>query len=440
MKNIKYLGWTVILAGPALAAAGESVVLTLEKTLDMAERRNRQAHILRGQVEDAREAARQARARLLPNIGLSSSQSRIQTAGGAMSGAGGETAALRPAPFDAWEGKVTASMPVIAPKTFADWRVSKQTHEAARLDYETQLQEILAAAARLFFTHLRNGDKLAVIDANIERDRVLLDLARNQVRAGVATPIDETRAEVRLAADEKFRLQQETMLLQSALDLKRILDMDLDSDLRLVKIADEDENWINRDPLPLETLLNQRPDYLKAKKELARNRMARRAADWERLPVISFFGEWGYESESAFDGDEEEAWMAGVSLSVPIFEGFRIHASRRRAGLLIRIQEHALESLELEASADYRLARHDVASRFKQIQISRKKVTLSEKELDLARTRFQEGVADNSDVVMAQASLAEAHDDLVESIYQYHLSRLNHAKARGDARLLLREE
>ena len=62
---------------------------------------------------------------------------------------------------------------------------------------------------------------------------------------------------------------------------------------------------------------------------------------------------------------------------------------------------------------------------------------LSEEELILARTRFTQGVADNREIIDAQAALADANDEMIETLYQYDLSRLSLARAKGDVRLLL---
>ena len=66
-------------------------------------------------------------------------------------------------------------------------------------------------------------------------------------------------------------------------------------------------------------------------------------------------------------------------------------------------------------------------------------MVLSEEELELARIRFIEGVADNRDVTDAQAALAAANDELVEAVYFYNLSRLELARSRGGVRLLFSE-
>ena len=433
---LRSLLWAVLLTGASGSAGGAGPVkfMTLRDVFDRAEEENFQVLLSRESIEDARQATLRDRAALLPKISFDAFQARTQIAN---VGTGFADFAPRFPPLNRFDAKITGVLSLLNADDLATWRLSKYQYEISKLTYRERLQEILDQTARAYFTHLRNLSRMNVIDANIERDRVLFDLARTKFQAGVTSRIDVTRAEVRLAADRKDRLQQETVVMQSDLELKKNLNFDLGITLHLDDREPAETLVAQTGEVVLQDILNARPDYLKATYELERNRFARKAAGWEIFPTIQLFGEWGYASEKAFDGRDEETWLGGVAFTVPIFDGFRIKSNKRRANALIRLQEYAVRDIELRVKSDHLLARQDVNSRFAQIDIARRKLALSEEELNLARTRFTQGVADNRDVVDAQANLAGSGDELVESIYQYNLSRLLLAGILGDPRLLL---
>jgi len=81
----------------------------------------------------------------------------------------------------------------------------------------------------------------------------------------------------------------------------------------------------------------------------------------------------------------------------------------------------------------------DAASRNAQVGVAEKTLGLAQEELRLARQRYQQGVADNREVLEAQTRLAEAGDNLVDAVFRYNLSRLELARARGDVRSVLAE-
>jgi outer membrane protein TolC len=53
--------------------------------------------------------------------------------------------------------------------------------------------------------------------------------------------------------------------------------------------------------------------------------------------------------------------------------------------------------------------------------------------LDLTRQRFEAGVTENVEVVQAQASLAAADLDYINSVFAHNLAKLSLARATGNA-------
>lgn len=411
--------------------------LTLPEVVARVQSENLRVLLNREAVEQALQDTYVQRSRLLPRVGLEVSQQRnrfVNVGRGFGGGAGGT-----PTTQNRSDAAIVASMSVFDLQRIADFRLAKLGYEISELSYQTFLQDIVTEVAAAYYTHLRNIRRLEVSDANIERDKVLLDLAESQFQAGTATRLDVTRAEVQLAGDMLARLQQETEVVLSAMRLKRLLDLDLDAILVL-----EDPN---ADGLPdphhldfsLRQILMQRPEYRRAEVELSRERLERDKADWERVPTVSVFGEYGYASTEIIDSNQQNQWGIGVALSMPIFEGFRIRANRLRADSSIRAQEYVVRDLENQIGAEYRVVIEDIQSRFKQIAVSQKRVELSQEELSLALRRFEEGVAGNREVVDAQTALATSEDDLVESIFLYSLSRVEWARVIGDINRLARE-
>jgi outer membrane protein TolC len=186
--------------------------------------------------------------------------------------------------------------------------------------------------------------------------------------------------------------------------------------------------------------LGQRADYLKAQKALEQNKETLRAAKLEPLGTLNLFGEYGYATGVAFDGKERTAWLGGVDFNIPIFDGLRMNADKRAALAQVRSQEFRLRSTELLISSELRVAAQDARSRYAQVEVAERSLRLSQDELRLARQRYEQGVADNREVVDAQNSLAQAEDNLVEAVYQYNLSRLELARAKGEVRSILSEK
>lgn len=414
--------------------ANSGELLTVEDVIRMVEASNLQVLLSREGIEEARQIYEQRKAALYPQLDLNLQQGRNQfvNVGRGFDIPGVDLSAP---PANRFDGTLQGSVSLLSTRKFSNWKLARLGVEISELDHETLYQDVLEIAISAYITHVRNLAGLDVIDANIRRNQALLDLATDRFNAGVATQIDVTRAEVNLANAQQARLQQETQVLNSELQLKRILNLDLDTPIKVEELSDR-VGSVPRVPVGMttEAVLERRSEYQAALRIQDQNRLARKAAAWQRIPDVELFGNYGYATEVFLDGDEQETWGVGVRLVVPIFEGFRIQAEKRQADSRIRAQDLVIEQLEDQVDSNLRFLRKDVQSRFDQIAVAKKAMDLRREEVDLATTRFEQGVADNTEVVDAQNNLAESEDNLVEAYFQYALARLSLVRELGDVR------
>ena len=413
--------------------AAEPVALTLEQALGSVERVSLNVLLGREAAAQSLEAANQARSANLPVLNASAQQRRSQ----GVSIATVVVTSGRPA--NRFDALISGNYALYDPRLRSAADAARAGSEAAQATYQATVQSVLADVATAYFANLRNRRRLEVLDANIKRANGILELARNQLAAGVATQIDVTRAEAQLAIAEQARLQQVTTLVAGDLVLKRLLDLEPGRELQL-----EDFD-MRRGGAGLYTfsdeksLFERRAEYLAAQRTLEQNRLSVKSAEYQRLPSLSLNGNMGLAAPRFDDGSKQEQWAFGVAVSVPIFDGLRTGADRRIALSRQRAQEARLHALELQISSELRLAVQDAASRNAQVGVAEKTLGLAQEELRLARQRYQQGVADNREVLEAQTRLAEAGDNLVDAVFRYNLSRVELARARGDVRSVLAE-
>lgn len=433
MRKLSHLLFLGSLCAAAGLRAEAPIVLTFADALATAEQTSLQVLIGRETVNQAVAAALQQRSNLLPQVTLDAAQRRSRTAsvGGALVSSGINNR------FDA---QLNARLDLLNPQRVATYKAATYAEAVARLGQEEVREVVQAAVATTYFTHLRNLRRTEVLDANIARARSLVQLATNQLNAGVATQIDVTRAEAQLAIEEQARLQQDTLVQSSDLQLKQLLALDLARPLHL-----QEFNVRRAEPAAYTAslagvTLEQRADLRGARKLLEQNELEVRAARFSRLPSLALIGSYGYASAEAFDNNETKIWSGSLAMSLPVFDSARSRAltgialSRRRA------QELRLQNLETEINAELRLARQDAASRLAQINVAEKGFRLAEEELTLAGRRFEQGVADNRELIEAQNRLAAAADNRIEAGYRYNLSRVELARATGRVGAILEEQ
>lgn len=435
VRSFRWMTYLFILPGalvwlPALRAQAP-VTLTLESALAGVDETSLAVLLSREALAQAIASAGQSRASLLPNITLDATQRRSRTAsvGGAL---------VRSGINNRFDDVLNGRLELLSPQRIAAYRAARVAVDVARLELSAVRETVLSTIVEAYAQHLRNVRRIELLDANVSRARALLELARRQAEAGAASQIDVTRAEAQLVTAEQARLQQDTVVRGSELALKRLLGIEVATPVQLapltIRRVDEPASIVE------ETAFERRADYLRANRLLQQNRMEATAAKFNWLPSLAVTGSYGYATENAFDGNEANIWSGSVVFSLPIFDGLRTRSLTQLALSRQRAQDLRVKDLRLQIGAETMLASQDARSRYAQVSVAERGLRLAEDELRLARIRFEEGAADNREVIEAQNRLAQAGDNLNEAIYQFNLSRLELARAKGDVRRILSEK
>jgi len=422
-----------VVEGEVVVASSETLHLSIDDVIERVKNQNLQLLINKESVRRALEQSYQRRAALLPQFSLRAQQSRQQLARGFNSQAFDEP------PFNSFGSRLEASLSVFDTQRYAEFKIAQLNHAIEQMDYATATQDILEQAIMLYFTQLRDLRSVEIAQGNLEREQTLLDLATQQFDAGAAVKIDVTRAEVRLATERRALMEAEILVEGSILELKALLDLDLDREIRLDSgIID----GVNAPPSikrygSLEVLTELRPELQSQQKVLTQAELAKQAAGWQRLPTVELFADWGYDSSHAFDSDAGEAWLVGLRASMPIWEGGRIAAEKREAASAVRQNEYQMRNLRNQIEREFKFSIIEMDSRYAQIEIARDEVRLGRDEVEQARERYREGLGDNRELIDAQISLADAERSHLRAIYLYGLSRLAFARSIGSVERVL---
>jgi len=415
-------------------AKAEICRLTLKDAINAVEGENLQVLLNREKVEEALQSLYYVRGNLLPNVSLIANQQR--TKGAVPINSGGQSDIFFATNIvNSANIQIKGHYSVVDLRKIANYQLAKMGYEISILAYEALKQEVMAEVVKAYFFHQRNIKRMRAIESNINRDQTLLEMTKYQLQAGTASPIDVTRSQVRLSSDFKEKVQQETVLLQSEMSLKQLLDLDLNLKLQLERDPNEASPQ-NYEP-SISFAFNNRYDLSQAECQLEKNLFDCKSSNWDYFPKLEAGGNIGRTSATAFDNKSKETWTIGLGLSMPIFDGFKIHSNYLKAKASVRAQQYAVKELKNEIMANMMVNQQELASAYKQIHITQEQVQLGERELEFAKIRFESGAADNLEVIKAQADLTSFQDALVDAEYNYDLSRLNWAHIHGCIQLLL---
>lgn len=318
---------------------------------------------------------------------------------------------------------LTLTQPVyVGGKVGAALRVAEHYRAAAR-DQLAETREDITLQVRS--AYLTAGLAQRLVDI-AEESRRLAREHLNQVEsffeAGTAAEFDMLRARVDLENRDPIVVQAQNSATLAVLDLKRLVNIPAGQPVRLT--SEMDPTLVEVDEVALRRMVMERPALQAAAEAVGMQEQAVRIARGNRLPTVTFLGTMGFQSfpdnplPPGFDQWRKD-WSAALSISLPIFDGFRTRGEidKARADLkTAELQEDQLrEALSLQvagALAEYRAARS-------QIQARRETVAMAERALELADVRFASGMATQLEVSDAALLLDQARVNEVQALYDY---------------------
>jgi outer membrane protein len=335
-------------------------------------------------------------------------------------------------PFNTMDARLSGSQSIFDISSIRRLQSAHAGVSAAKSDMESMAERVAALVARAYLLAIRADADVETARANITLSQAVLNQAENQKDAGTGTGIEITRARVQLTNDQQRLMVEENARRSAHLRLLRSMDLSLSIELELTDRL----GYVPVDAVTLERAkaqaLSERPD-LKAQQERENStRLSASATKLERVPSVSFFGDYGTIG-LGFD-DALPTRTVGVMLRVPIFDGGRRDYRRMEAASQYRAEIVRTKELKEQIELDVRLALDALHSAEEQVKVAREGLQLSENELAQARRRYDAGVAYGLEVTDAQTRLERARDNQTEALYNYNLARIDLENAMGQVR------
>lgn len=340
-------------------------------------------------------------------------------------------------PYNVFDARLKLSQTVLDLARSSELAGAAFAVEAARAQAEVSAERIAANVALAYIQLLAADQALASAESDRALGDELLRLARDQKVAGVASGVDVARAETALAQDRYAVSEAQTRIAQARLQLQRLAVLPMDRDLLLAGSLDALPSAVRELGITAEQALNtaraMRGELRAADAALQQADAQRRAAQRRVLPRISAVADYGLSANTPSQ-NREDTYRYGAVIDVPIYSGGALRSEASAAEHRLQQQRLQLDELRQQIEQDVRLALATLANSAEQLRAAIAARDLAQRELELARDRFANGVANNVDVISAQASLTRARSQLIAASAVQQQARLNLAAAQGRAR------
>jgi outer membrane protein TolC len=312
-----------------------------------------------------------------------------------------------------------------------NYRSARQSDDAANFSLKDVREQVVLAVAGSYLQLLATAALLEQQQVEVQYAQASYKQANAQFEAGNKAPIDATRSLVELQTEQQRLSSERGDFRKQKNALARLIGIPLGVEITLTEKLPETAPSVP----PLNDAIRQafatRSDLRAAEAQLRAAEEAHKAAVSERLPSATVNGTYGLQGINPNQGTT--VFQAAATLSVPIFQGGRLHADAVQADAAVAQRRAELSDERGAVELDVRNAYIDLEVASQQVVTAASNRKLALQTLQQSQDRFAVGVADSVEVVSSQQSLAAADHDYVSSLFSQSVARISLARAIGEA-------
>ena len=330
---------------------------------------------------------------------------------------------------DLTEGQVHFGQMLFSGPVIAGWKAAGAAQRAAHFAKMSARDEVVQQVATAYLHAIAASSEVDNAKALEVAGQVLLSQAHAAHEAGTVSNLDELRARVQLQAQQQALIAAQNTLEKDLILLQREIGLDPGQKIAVSDPAPYSELAAQTPEEVRAVAYKSRQDYQNLQNQVVELKAIHSAYRSQRLPSLSVGGYYGVSQVNG--AGSHGNFVAQGSLSIPLFREARLRGDVEAAQANLDAVNAQLADLRTHIDQQVRSALLDVDATARLVEVARSNVDLATRALADETDRVNAGVDDNLPLVTAQATLASAQSNLVESLYQYNLSKLSLARAAG---------
>ena len=418
-----------------LAVPLQAQVWTLQQCIDTAQVYNKSLQISRNDVEAGAEREKEAKANLIPKVMINAdykyffdqpTQLMPQSAFGGPEGLFKEIQFGTPHNINLG---VQAALPLYNPQVYGAIKATKTASEIRQLQVKKTREEVFFSVSNLYYNAQILQHQLAFIDSNLANTKKLLRTVQLLHQQKLAKNTDVENVQLQEA---RLKVQHETVansLNKVLLLLKFTMGVPADEPFEIEpEIRYQTHSGYTPNLLVDIQLLNRKTDLLSGELKTLKN---------SRLPSVSLYGAYnqvgfGYDKQPNSFLNFYPSSFAGLQITIPLFNGT---VTKRK----ISQKRIELTNSELRLNLLTEKNNIDIINATRQREVALKNIRNTSEQIDLARSVYdhtvlqqEQGLANITDVLMADKNLKEAQQNYIAAIVNYLKADLELKKLTGN--------
>lgn len=316
---------------------------------------------------------------------------------------------------------------------FSTYDRLKATRSVKELEEEARIEETIVDASTAYYDAVRQRRLLEAFRETRELSAERVEIAESRHAAGTGSKVDVNLAKVEFYRDRSAVAEQKVALSEAKTELNRIMGRKAEHQFRV-----EDELEVGRK-------LSRREVRRRALSNNRRLLAAERRVDVtsERLDEVQA-ERWpnanltlGYTYTEFHGGLAPEFTVApgleyGLSLVIPLFDGFNVQRRIRNAHTERTISDISVRREETRIRRDLRDAHESFRRHLERIEYANESIELAEENVDIALTELRAGTITQVELRQVQLNLQDARTRLIDAKYNAKWAELRLRRLTGE--------
>lgn len=321
--------------------------------------------------------------------------------------------------IDNFSTKLEAEQPLFNLDGLFRRRAASDAVRAASLS-EQRTEEVISFETRKGYYGLVLAEqRVGVIDSALAAARSNEQKAQDLFEQGMINRADVLAAQVRVSELESERARARADRRTAADRLRVLLGLEEDVDIEptdsltktTAQVAQIDVGRINQTRSDMRAL-RYRADAAKEQT---------RGAWTEFVPTLNARGTYAWNDDTAF-GTRGSGYTVGVALTWNLFSGFQNIGRAQENEARLQEAQIQVEEQALKNQVDIAEARRDLRTTRQEIAQAETAVAQARESLRIRSDRYTEGLAQTTDLLQAEATLAERRLAYLKALYDHNIA------------------
>ena len=334
-----------------------------------------------------------------------------------------------------WTGGFNLSWPVVVPTLWKSLEISSLDVELAVENARSSRINMVNSIRKTFYSVLLAKDVVHLYQENYDNAVLYYNNINNKFKQGVVSEFDMIRADVNAKNIKPNLTQAQNAYNLVSLSLKALMGIDMDQVILVSGDLLDYEEDLYAEVLKMDTSLVNNSDLKKFDIQNEQLKKMLELYKAQYLPVVAITGNYVYMSMNNDFKFGDYRWnpysTIGISVSIPIFDGFKKKNDiRQTKASLIQMEwqrEDIVRNLQLAINNNV----NNMTNYVEQVFSTKDVIAQAQKGYEISQKLYDTGMGTILDVNTAQLGLMQARLAFTQAIYNFLASKADLDKTLG---------